>query len=56
MDDLTAVARVEGLSISGAVRRAIDGYIAELRTDPDFQDLAKKRMEADRQILEDLTG
>jgi metal-responsive CopG/Arc/MetJ family transcriptional regulator len=55
-DELAAVARVEGSSVSDAVREAVAKHVAERRADPDFQHHLKKRMEADRQILEQLAA
>lgn len=53
-NELAAVARVDGMSASEAVREAVASHVAERRADPDFQKALKLRMEEDRQILEQL--
>ncbi len=53
-DELAAVARVDGSSVSEVVRDAVAKHVAERRADPDFQHHLKKRMEADRRVLEQL--
>ena len=55
-DELAAVARVDGRSVSDAVRVAVASHVAERRADPDFQKALKLRMEEDRQILEQLAA
>lgn len=52
--DLTAVARVDDMPVSEAVREAIDNHIAARRSDKDFQERLKRRLEQDRQILKRL--
>lgn len=55
-DELAAVARVDGRSVSDAVREAVANHVAERRVDPDFQKALKLRMEEDRQLLEQLAA
>lgn len=55
-DDLAAVARVDGMSVSDAIREAVADLVAQRRADPDFQKALKVRMEEDRQILEQLAA
>ena len=55
-DELAAVARVDGMSASDAIREAVAGHVAERRADPDFQKTLKVRMEEDRQVLEQLVA
>lgn len=55
-DELAAVARVDGRSVSDAVREAVANHVAERRADPDFQKALKVRMEEDRQLLEQLAA
>lgn len=54
--ELAAVARAEGKTISEVVREAVGKHIAARRADPDFQERLKKRMEAEREVLERLSG
>jgi hypothetical protein len=51
-DDLAAVARAEGNSITEAVREALEHYIASRRSDRNFKALLKKRLEEDRELWE----
>jgi len=53
-DELEAVARAEGISVSDAVRTAITEHIARKRTDKAFRERLKAVMERDRAILERL--
>ena len=53
-EDLEAVARAEGISVSEAVREAITEHIAKKRSDKAFRDRLKTLMERDREILERL--
>ena len=55
-DELAAVARVDGMSASDAIREAVAGHVAERRADPDFQKALRVRMEEDRQVLEQLVA
>lgn len=49
---LAAVARADGMTISEAVRQAVDKYIASRRADRAFQDRLKKCLDEDREVLE----
>jgi post-segregation antitoxin (ccd killing protein) len=53
-DELEAVARAEGISVSDAVREAIAEHIERKRKDKAFRERLKKVMERDREILERL--
>jgi Arc/MetJ-type ribon-helix-helix transcriptional regulator len=54
-DELEAVARAEGISVSDAVREAITEHIARKRKDKAFQERLRSVMERDREILERLS-
>lgn len=54
--ELAAVARADEMTISDAVREAIDKHIAERRADPDFQKRLKRCLEEDRRIFEQLAA
>ena len=53
-EELEAIARAEGLSVSDEVREAIAEHIARKRKDDDFRDRLRAVMERDREILERL--
>ena len=53
-EELEAVARAEGISVSEAVREAITEHIARKRSDKTFRDRLKAVMDRDREILERL--
>ncbi len=53
-EDLEAVARAEGISVSDAVREAITEHIARKRGDKAFRERLHAVMERDREILERL--
>jgi hypothetical protein len=53
-DELEAVARAEGISVSDAVREAITEHIDRKRNDKAFRDRLRAVMERDREILERL--
>jgi hypothetical protein len=53
-DELEAVARVEGISVSDAVREAITEHIDRKRKDKAFRERLRVVMERDREILERL--
>ena len=53
-DELEAVARAEGISVSDAVREAITEHIERKRTDKGFRERLRVVMERDREILERL--
>jgi post-segregation antitoxin (ccd killing protein) len=54
--ELATVARVEGVTISEAIRAAIYRHITTRRTDEDFKKRLKKRLEEDREVLERLAA
>lgn len=51
-DELAAISRVQDTHISEVIREAIENHIVTRRTDKKFQQLVKKRLEEDRQLLE----
>jgi predicted DNA-binding protein len=53
-ENLAAVARAQGMTISDVVREAVGKYIAELQRDQEFKERLKKRLEEDREVLERL--
>ena len=53
-DELEAVARAEGISVSDAVREAISEHIDRKRKDKAFRQRLRTVMERDREILERL--
>jgi hypothetical protein len=53
-DELEAVARAEGISVSDAVREAITEHIERKRKDKAFRERLRALMERDREILERL--
>lgn len=53
-DELEAVARAEGISVSDAVREAIGEHIERKRKDKAFRGRLRAVMERDREILERL--
>ena len=53
-DELEAVARAEGISVSDAVREAITEHIDRKRKDKVFRERLRAVMERDREILERL--
>ena len=52
--ELTAVARTNGVSVSRAIRLAVEDYVANERADKAFKERLKRRLEEDREILERL--
>lgn len=54
--ELAAVARADGMKISEAVRQAIAKHIATRRSDPEFQQRLRRRLEKEHAILESLKG
>jgi Arc/MetJ-type ribon-helix-helix transcriptional regulator len=52
--EITAVARANGVSVSKAIRFAIEDYNAKERADKAFKARLKKRIEEDRDLLESL--
>jgi len=53
-DELEAVARADGISVSDAVREAIDEHIERKRKDKAFRERLRTVMARDREILERL--
>jgi hypothetical protein len=53
-DELEAVARAEGISVSDAVREAISEHIERKRKDKAFRERLRAVMKRDREILERL--
>lgn len=54
--ELEAVARADGVPVSGAVRDAIDHHIDARRKDKDFQARLSKLIEDDKRVLDRLAG
>ena len=54
-DELEAVARAEGISVSDAVREAIAEHIERKRQDKAFRERLRSVMDRDREILERLS-
>ena len=54
-DELEAVARAEGMTVSDAVREAITEHIDRKRKDKAFRGRLKAVMERDREILDRLS-
>lgn len=52
--EITAVARANGVSVSMAIRFAVEDYVAAQRADKAFKNRLKKRLEEDRELLERL--
>lgn len=52
--ELAAIARVDDMPVSEAVREAIDNHIAAKRADKNFQKRLKQRLDEDRAVLERL--
>ncbi len=50
--ELAAIARTQDIPVSEVIRDAIENHIASLRTDKDFRQLLKKRLDEDHEILE----
>jgi Arc/MetJ-type ribon-helix-helix transcriptional regulator len=53
--EIEGIARVEGVSVSEAIRASIYRYIACRRADKDFQQRLRKRMEEDLAVIERLS-
>jgi Arc/MetJ-type ribon-helix-helix transcriptional regulator len=52
--EIAAVAQTDDMSVSEAVREAIEKHIDERRADKEFQQRLKKRLEEDQEILKRL--
>lgn len=53
-NELAAVASVDGTSVSGAIRGAIEAHIAARRADPEFQAHLRKMLDERSDILDRL--
>lgn len=53
-EQIDAMARAEGVSVSEAMRAAAYRYIATRRADQDFKERLRKRLEEDAEILKRL--
>lgn len=53
-DEIRAVARADGVSISETMRAAMYRYVTARRSEEDFKERLRKRLEEDRQMLERL--
>jgi predicted transcriptional regulator len=53
-DELEAIARVDGMAFSEAIRQAVAAYITTRQADHAFQERLRRRVEADQHILERL--
>jgi hypothetical protein len=51
---LEAVAKVDDIPVSEAIRQAISTHIAERRNDKEFRERLRRRLDEDRVILEKL--
>ena len=54
--DLRAVARIDRVSISETMRAAMYRYITARRSEEDFKERVRQRLEEDREVLERLAG
>ena len=52
--ELEAVARVDGVPVSEAIRIAISQHIQSRRSDPEFQQRLRRIMDEERVVLEKL--
>jgi predicted transcriptional regulator len=53
--EIAAVARANGVSVSRAIRFAIEDYVAAQRADKGFKARLKERLEEDRELFERFT-
>jgi Arc/MetJ-type ribon-helix-helix transcriptional regulator len=53
-DEVRAVARTDEASVSETIRAAIYRYVTVRRSERDFKERLKKRLEEDREVLERL--
>ncbi|MDQ2910249.1 MAG: ribbon-helix-helix protein, CopG family [Actinomycetota bacterium] len=54
--ELEAIARVDEVPLSGAIRDAIAAHVDARRSDRKFQERLARRIEEDHEILERLAG
>jgi predicted DNA-binding protein len=52
--DLEATAKVDGVTVSEAVREAIETHIESRRQDTDFRDRLRRSIEENKELLERL--
>jgi predicted DNA-binding protein len=52
--EIAAVARADGVSVSRAIREAIEQHIATRRADKTFKERLQQRLKEDREIFERL--
>lgn len=52
--EIAAVARADGVSVSRAIREAIEQHIAARRADKTFKERLQQRLKEDREIFERL--
>ena len=52
--EIAAVARANGVSISRAIRMAVEDYVIAQRADKNFKARLARRLEEDRELLERL--
>lgn len=50
--ELTAVARADGNQMPEAIREALEQYIVARRSDPQFKERLRERLEEDREVRE----
>lgn len=55
-DEVNAVARADDVPASEVVRAALYRYIAERKTDPEFQARLHELLEKDREVIERLAA
>lgn len=54
--EFEAVARADGVSISDALRGAVEAHIESRRQDPQFKERLRALLESDREVLERLAS
>lgn len=54
--EIDVIARVEGVSVSETVRAALHSFVSTRRSDEDFKERLRQRIEKDRQVLERFGG
>lgn len=52
--EIAAVARADGVSVSRAIREAIEQHIAVRKADKTFKERLQRRLQEDRELLERL--
>jgi hypothetical protein len=56
IDDVNAVARADDVPASEVVRAALYRYVADRRSDPQFQARLRELLEKDREVVERLAA